>query len=314
MTEDEDPGTPAEIQPSATLGGRPVRSNSPARDSWRRLIRNRVALVCMLYIAGLVLLAVAAPLVAHYRYDTQDYSALLSPPGGRHPLGTDNLGEDVLSRLVYGARVSLGVALVVITIEISIGLPLGLVAGYRGGATDLVLMRVTDAMFAFPDILLAILLQAIIMSGNTALPPAFNFLTLFAALGIVAWPGMARLVRGQAMALRDREFVDAARAAGVRPGAIIWRHIAPNLMGPVIVQITQDVANVVLAEATLSFLGLGVQPPFPSWGRMINDALPYKEAHPLLLMFPSLALALTVMAFNFLGDAMRDALDPRLRE
>ena len=169
-------------------------------------------------------------------------------------------------------------------------------------------------MFAFPDLLLAILLTAVVRSGASAVPPWVNFATLFFALGVVSWPGMSRLVRGQTLSLREKEFVEAARATGVRDKQIMRRHILPNLMGTVIVQATQDMAGVILGEATLSFLGLGVQPPFPSWGRMIDDALPYKEVHPLLLFAPSIALALTVMAFNFFGDALRDALDPRLRK
>jgi len=297
---------PAELPP-------PV---SPGADAWRRLRRNPVAVACMLYIGLLLLAALFANFLAPYRYDFQDlqrYTSLPAPPDRHHLLGTDDLGQDVLSRLLYGARVSLGVTVVVVGIEVLIGVPLGLAAGYFSGRIDLFLMRITDVMFAFPDILLAILLTAIIRAGSQALPPIYSLLTLFAALGVVGWPGIARLVRGQALSLREKEFMEAARAMGVRNSTIIRRHLLPNLLSPIIVQVTQDVAGVILAEATLSFLGLGVQPPFPSWGRMIQDALPYKEAYPLLLLLPSLVLALTVMAFNFFGDALRDALDPRLR-
>jgi ABC-type dipeptide/oligopeptide/nickel transport system permease subunit len=290
---------------------------SPGREAWHRLRRNPVAVVCGLYIVGIVLAALFANVLTSYAYDygdTRRYASLPAPPDAYHRLGVDNLGEDVFSRLLYGARVSLGVAVLVVTIEVLIGVPLGLMAGYFGKRTDMILSRITDVMFAFPDVLLAILLRAVLMSGQQVVSPFSSLMSLCFALGVVSWPGVTRLVRGQAMALRAREFIEAARATGVRDRDIIRRHLLPNLLSPIIVQVTQDVAGVILAEATLSFLGLGVQPPYPSWGRMIYEALPYMEAHPLLLMAPSLALALTVMAFNFFGDALRDALDPRLRQ
>jgi oligopeptide transport system permease protein len=293
------------------------KSLSPGAEAWRRLRRNPVAVVSGLFIVLLVLVAICAPLFTHYAYDyldTKKYNSLPAPPDGHHALGTDGLGEDILSRLLYGARVSLGVSLIVVVVEILVGVTLGLAAGYYGGKTDTALMRLTDVMFAFPDILLAIMLSAIVRSGSQALPASSSFVVLFFALGVVGWPGLARLVRGQALALREKEYIEAARAIGVKDRHIILRHLLPNLLSPIIVQVTQDIAGVILAEATLSFLGLGVQPPFPSWGRMIEDALVYKETHPLLLLAPGLLLALTVMAFNFFGDALRDALDPRLRE
>ncbi len=280
-----------------------------------KFFRNIVNLVSAAYIVLLLLVALFAPVIAPYHYDFEDttrYSVTPSPPDKNHWLGTDEVGEDVLSRLMYGARVSLGVALVAVTIEICIGLPFGLAAGFYGRFTDTVLMRFTDGMFAFPDILLAILLRAAIAPpSGQPLPPTLNIATLFLALGVVQWPSLARLVRGQAMSLRDREFVDAARVSGMRNGAIIRRHILPNLAGPVVVQITQDLAGVILAEATLSFLGLGVLPPYPSWGYMIYDALPQMQAHPILLLAPGILLALTVMAFNFLGDGLSDYMDPK---
>jgi ABC-type dipeptide/oligopeptide/nickel transport system permease subunit len=298
------------------VSAHPPISASPGREAWRRLRRNPVAVACGVYILLVLFAALFASYLAPYAYDAMDTrtGSLPSPPDARHLLGRDNLGQDVFSRLLYGARISLSVAVVVVVIEAVIGVTLGLVAGYYGGKIDLALMRVTDVMFAFPDLLLAILLRAVLLSGNQATALSTNLLTLFFALGIVGWPGLARLVRGQALALRGKEFIEAARAIGVRDRHILTRHLLPNLLGPIIVQVTQDVAGVILAEATLSFLGIGVPPPFPSWGRMINDALPYMRVHPLLLLAPSLALALTVMAFNFLGDALRDALDPRLRQ
>ena len=271
-----------------------------------------------LYMTLLVLAAIFAPLISHWDYAFQDYRhynfAVNTPPDARHLLGTDDSCRDVLSRLLYGARVSLCVAVMVVVIEVLIGVPLGLIAGYYGKWRDTLLMRLTDVVFSFPDILLAILLAAIVRSSGQVVSVALSLGTLFVALGAVGWPGVARLVRGQTLALREKEYIEAARAMGASDGVILWRHLFPNLLSPLIVQITQDVAGVILAEATLAFLGLGVAPPYPSWGRMINEAIPLKEAHPMLLLYPSLFLALTVMAFNFFGDALRDALDPRLRQ
>lgn len=294
----------------------PLRAQGPAQEALRRLRRNPVAWVCAGTILVLVGIALFAPWIAPYRYDFQDtarYAMVPSPPDAHHLLGTDNLGRDILSRLIYGSRVSLGVGVVTVVLEVLLGLPLGLLAGYYGGKLDALLMRITDVMFAFPDLLLAILLMAILNSGTQPVSAAVSVLTLFLALGVVSWPPLARLVRGQALALRKREYVEAARAMGVPNRTILWRHILPNLLDSVLVQTTQDIAGVIIAEATLSFLGLGVQPPYPSWGRMIFDALSYKETFPLMLLAPCLFLAVAVMAFNFFGDALRDALDPRQR-
>jgi ABC-type dipeptide/oligopeptide/nickel transport system permease subunit len=309
------PGQPDPVAP-AILTEDPPPAPSLWADAFHRLRRNPVAVICGLYILGLIIVALFAKFIAPYRYDFMDtsrYQNFPSAPDHFHRLGTDTLGQDVLSRLIYGASVSLGVSVVVVGIELVLGVALGLIAGYYKGRTDLALMRFTDVMFAFPDLLLAILLAAVVRSSSQAIPPIYSILTLFFALGVVGWPGMARLVRGQALSMREKEFVEAARSMGVPNRAIILRHILPNLLSPIIVQVTLDVAGVMLSEATLSFLGIGVQPPFPSWGRMINEALAYKESNPLLLIVPSAALALTVMAFNFFGDALRDALDPRLR-
>lgn len=288
------------------------KSASPTSEAIRRLRRNPVAVVSGLIIVTLIFLAIFAPLIAPRTYDMQDrsYSSLPAGADARHRLGTDNLGQDVLSRLIYGARVSLAVGVIVQLVEVTIGVTLGLLAAYKGGLWDTILMRVTDAMFAFPDLLFAILLVGIVRPESVGA----SFLTVFFALALVGWPGMARLVRGQALALREKEYVEAARAIGVGGWGIVTRHLLPNMLSPIIVAITVDIANVILAEATLSFLGIGIQPPFPSWGRMISDARPYMRSSPTLILYPSLALGLTVLAFNFFGDALRDALDPRLRE
>jgi ABC-type dipeptide/oligopeptide/nickel transport system permease subunit len=281
-------------------------------DTRSRLLRNRVAVGSAAVLIALVIVAILAPLIAPYPYDAQDrsYTMLPAPADLRHRLGTDNLGQDMLSRLVYGARVSLSVGLLVEAIELMIGITLGLLAAYKGGRWDTILMRVTDAMFAFPDLLFAILLVGI-FAPTTA---QGSLLTVFVALALVNWPSMARLVRGQALSLRDREYVTAARAIGVTDGAIMWRHILPNMLSPIIVAATVDIANVILAEATLSFLGIGIQPPYPSWGRMISDGLGFLRSAPMQVFWPAIMLGVTVLALNFFGDALRDALDPRLRD
>lgn len=295
-----------------TVFGLRATAASPLGNAMVRLRRNPVAVVSGLVILALILMAIFAPMLAPYPYDTQDraYPSLPAPPDSKHRLGTDHLGQDTVSRLLYGARVSLSVGVVVEIIEVVIGVSLGLLAAYKGGWWDTILMRVTDAMFAFPDLLFAILLVGILRPTSVA----GSFLTVFIALALVNWPSMARLVRGQALALREKEFVEAARAIGVSDWGIITRHMLPNMLSPIIVAVTVDIANVILAEATLSFLGIGIQPPYPSWGRMINEALPYLRSHPMLIFYPSLLLGITVLAFNFFGDALRDALDPRLRE
>ena len=298
----------------ATIPGH-EKTLSPLQEAWGKLRRNPVAILCMAFIGLLIFVALFISILAPQGFDKADFANRFAAASLQHPLGTDQQGRDVFVRLLYGVRVSLGVAVVVVAIEILIGVTLGLSAGYYGGKVDLGLMRLTDVMFAFPDILLAILLVAVVQppGKGTASSPIVSVVTLFFALGVVSWPSISRLVRGQALSIRDREYIQAAKAMGVKDGTIIRRHLLPNLLSPIIVQVTQDIAQVMLAEATLSFLGLGVQPPFPSWGRMIFDSLHLKEAHPLLLVGPTIALALTVMAFNFFGDALRDALDPRLR-
>lgn len=280
-----------------------------SRGAWGRLSRNPAAILSVGVILLMVMAAVFAPLLTEYSYDAVDRANVLAGPMPGHPLGTDNQGQDIWARLLYGARVSLSIGVIVELIEILIGVTLGLLAAVKGRWWDTLLMRVTDAMFAFPDLLFAILLVGILRPTS-----AFaSFLTVFVALALVNWPSMARIVRGQALAIREKEFVEAARAIGVPERQIILRHILPNIVSPIVVASTVDIANVVLAEATLSFLGIGIQPPYPSWGRMISDALPYLRSAPMLLIYPATALALLVLSFNFLGDALRDALDPRMR-
>lgn len=278
---------------------------SLGRQVWHQLLRNPLAVVSLVVLATIILMAIFYPLVSPYRYDHQTLTDIFSASSARHLLGTDDSGYDTLTRLAVGARISLTVGVGVEAIVLIVGGLVGLVAGFYGKWLDSGLMRLTDLMFAFPDILLAILIMGIIKDPS--------LLNIFAALGITGWPGMARLIRGQALSLRGREYVEAARALGVPNPQIILRHILPNLLSPIIVAATIDIAGVIIAEATLSFLGIGVQDPMPSWGKMISVPLEsgYYRSHPELVIYPALCLSLTVLALNFLGDALRDALDPR---
>ena len=260
-------------------------------------------------IAGAVILlvfatcAALAPWIAPRDPARQDLPRALEGPSAGHPLGQDRLGRDVLARLVYGARVSLSVGFAVVAVSLAIGLLLGSLAGYFGGLVDAGIMRIVDVLLSFPGILLIIAIAGV-------LGPSLRHVVL--ALAVLGWTGFARLVRGQILSLREREFILAARAIGAGPARIIVRHLLPNLMGPVIVQATFGIAGVILAESSLSFLGLGPQ-DVPTWGRMLQEGTDYLLFAPHLSIFPGLAIALTVLAFNFLGDGLRDRLDPKTR-
>lgn len=281
----------------------PEPSRPITQGALRRLLRNPVAVASLVVLAGFLLAAIFVPILSPYHYDRAT-DQIFAPRSFHHPLGTDDTGYDILVRLAVGARISLCVGFGVELVVVAAGCIVGLIAGYYGGWTDTLLMRLTDMMFAFPDILLAILIMAVRGPGLG---------NIFAALAVTGWPALARLVRGQAQSLKQREFIEAARATGVPNLQIIARHIFPNLLSVVVVAATIDIAGVIIAEATLSFLGIGVQPPLPSWGSLISMPLTsgYWEAHPLLVVYPAVCLSLTVLAFNFLGDSLRDALDPR---
>ena len=253
---------------------------------------------------GLVLLAIFAPLIAPADPLAIDYAHPAAPPGaGGHLLGTDAVGRDILARLIYGTRISLQVGLVAVGIAATLGTTVGLAAGYYGGWVDSVLMRTVDVFLAFPVIVLAIGIIAV-------LGPSLGNVVI--ALGLVAWTTYARVVRGQVLVLRELDFVHAARAMGVGDWRILTRHILPNTLAPIIVLATVGMATAIIAEAALSFLGLGVQPPTPSWGTMLNEGRGFLRTAPHISTFPGLAIMLTVLGFNFLGDGLRDALDPRL--
>ncbi|MDQ2912310.1 MAG: ABC transporter permease [Chloroflexota bacterium] len=267
--------------------------------------RNPRILVGGAIIALLLFVAIAAPLVAPYDPKLVDVTSVLLPPSVEHPLGTDDLGRDVLSRVIWGSRISLTVGLIAVTIGFSVGVSLGLIAGYVGGLLDLLAMRAIDTLLAFPALLLAISITA-------ALGPQIQ--NAMIAIGIVAVPAYTRLTRGQVLSLREREFVLAARMIGATHLRVVLRHLLPNATNALVVQATLGIAAAILAEAALSFLGLGAQPPEPSWGQDINYNARYlSNLKWWMSVGPGTAIFLAVFSFNFLGDALRDALDPRLR-
>jgi ABC-type dipeptide/oligopeptide/nickel transport system permease subunit len=270
----------------------------------RRIARDPVALTGGLWLLIAVILALGAPRLAPYRYDRQDLDATLRGPSRAHLLGTDNFGRDVFSRIAYGARISLAVAAVAVAAEVIVGSLWGTVAGISGGRVDAWMMRAADLLIAFPALLLAILITGIFGP---------SLLTIIAALVTTAWPGMARVVRSEVVALREREFVEAARAMGATTGRVVRRHLLPNVLHLVAARSTLDVSAIILVEAAMSFVGVGVQPPQPSWGLMINEAFAYLRSEPYLLAAPAAFLSLTVISLNVCGEAFADALDPHRR-
>jgi len=270
-----------------------------------RLLRNFAFSAGLLLTLLLVVAAIAAPLLAPHDPFAQDTTRRLEAPSDSHPLGLDDLGRDVLSRILFGARVSLRVGFSVVFLASLIGVTLGAMAGYFGGAIDIIVMRICDILLSFPGILLAIALVAV-------LGPSLNNVIL--ALVITAWVGYARLVRGQVLKVREMEYVTAARALGARSPRVIILHVLPNIINPVIVMATLGLGGVILSEAALSFLGLGVQPPTPSWGAMLTSGRRYLGLANHLAIFPGAAIMLAVMGLNFLGDGLIDALDPKFRK
>jgi oligopeptide transport system permease protein len=298
---------------------KPVATAGPWREAFGRLIRNKLAVVGLILVSFLLFCGIFGPLIAPWPYQVQDLAAVqangnrpLPPLSPGHLLGTDQLGRDLLSRLLDGARISITVAFVVQFVIICIGVPVGALAGWFGGRTDNALMRLTDVIYAFPDILFIILLS--VAFRDTVVGQSMDGLLLvFIAIGLVGWVTVARLTRGQMLALKETEFVEAARAIGVSDRKIVTRHLLPNGMGPIIVAITLGIPVAILAEATLAYIGIGVQPPRASWGSLISEGQKFIRAEPHLVVFPAIAIALALIGFTFLGDGLRDALDPKLK-
>lgn len=330
------------------------RMGEPAnlwRDAWRRLIRNRAAMLGLIIVVMLLAVAVVAPKVAPYGYAQGDSNEAYTVPNwlinllpasvrtyaktsNKFLFGSDYLGRDMLSRLIYGTRVSLPVGFMGALTSLLIGLVYGCISGYFGGAVDNLMMRIVDIMYAFPTMLLIILMMAFFKSSFTKVEPGsisytFNqinklvdgilglqgggMLFIFMGIGITAWMGMARLARGQILSLKEKEFIEAAHMIGAGDIRIIIRHILPNIIGPCVVSETLAIPNYINTEVFLSFIGLGVDPPTPSWGAMISEGSRSIRSYPHMVLFPALALAITMFAFNFLGDGLRDALDPKMK-
>ncbi len=274
-------------------------------SNWERFVasfrRNRIALLGLVIVVLMALGAIFAPVLAPYDPLEPDYTAIQSPPSPAHPLGTDELGRDLLSRLLYGARISLTIGFIGEGVSITIGMFLGAISGWYGGWIDDIVMRVTDMFFAIPSLMFLIVVVSIVEPGPV---------TIFMALGIIGWPSEARMMRSQVLSIKEMDYITAARAMGASTPRILFLHVLPNALAPMIVLGTLGVAGVILAEAILSFLGLGIQIPIPSWGTMVNTGQNYIFTAWWYAIFPGLAIMLTVLGFNFLGDGLRDALDP----
>jgi len=280
------------------------------RDMFQRLVRNRMALVSMIIIAALALSAILAPWIMPYGRDEPDFAHTREGPSAIHWFGTDKLGRDVFTRIIYGGQVSLGVAFIGSVTALAIGVFYGSLSGYGGGRIDDLMMRFVDLMYGFPTLLFIILLMLVIPPNATN---ALALTGLFIGLGIVSWLGVARLVRGQFLSLREKEFVEAAVALGTSPMRIIFRHILPSSLGPIVVWLMLAIPGLIMVEATLSFIGLGVKPPTPSWGSMLAEGWRAMRTSPWLAIAPAAAISLTMLVFNFFGDGLRDALDPTMR-
>ena len=274
------------------------------KDSFKRLKKNKMAMFCAIIVILLVLIAIFAPMIAPYDPDVQDYASILQSPSKAHLLGTDEYGRDILSRIIYGTRVSLSVGLLAQVLATLIGVTLGALAAYYGGWVDTLISRIMEIFAAFPDLIFAMGIMFVIGPGIK---------NIFIALGLLTWVRTARMVRGQILQLKEKEYVEAAKASGATAFHTITKHLIPNCISTVIVLVTLGIPNAIMYEASLSFLGLGIQPPTASWGSMISFAQPYISYLPTYSIFPGIAIMITVIAFNIFGDGLRDALDPKMK-
>jgi len=270
----------------------------------QRLKRNRLAFLGAVIVALVVFVAIFAPFIAPHHYAGQELEDRFLPPSIRYFLGTDALGRCILSRMIYGSRIALMIGVVIVGIQAAIGVTLGLISGFYGGRIDTIIMRLVDIMLSFPALVLALAIAA------TLGPGLFNVML---ALGVIGWSSYARLVRGQVLSVKENDYIEAVRATGASDVRIIFRHILPNVIAPIIVMATLGMAGALLAASALSFLGLGAQPPMPCWGAILADGRGALRRAPWIATFPGLAIMVTVLGFNFLGDGLRDALDPRLK-
>jgi oligopeptide transport system permease protein len=290
--------------PHATYGlERP--STTYWQDAWRRLKQNKLAMTGLTILTLISLMALFGPLFSPYSYSDQILANANQTPTAVHWFGTDNLGRDLFTRILYGARISLSIGIVASLINLSIGVIYGGISGYFGGRIDSIMMRIVDILYGIPLLLFVILLMVVLKPGLT---------NIFIALGLVYWLGMARIVRGQVLSLREQEYVLAARLIGASSWRIILRHLVPNAMGPIIVTLTLSIPEAIFTEAFLSFIGLGVSAPMASWGVLASESVAGLRSYPYQLLYPALAISITMLSFNFLGDGLRDALDPRMRK
>ena len=296
----------ADARPLTELEATPATATARGwRLTLRTFARRRLAVVGAILVAIEVLLAVLAPVLAPYPPNTQNFRAVLQPPSAAHWLGTDDLGRDILSRLLHGARISLQVGILAVAIAVAVGVPLGLVVGYAGGRLDEVVMRVVDSLMSMPSLVLALTIAAVLGSGIQ---------NAMIAIGVVSVPTYTRLMRGQVLSVKENDYVRAIFACGAATPRILFRHILPNAVQPIIVQASLGIGFAIITESSLSFIGLGAQPPTATWGSMVQVGFQYLETAPWFVMAPAVAIFLAVLGFNLLGDGLRDALDPRLGE
>lgn len=309
-------------QPMTALPALPVKpavSRSAGAVALRRFRRHRLAMFFLIVIALLIIMALLAPLVSPYDPNAQDLSGFYEPPSARHLFGKDDLGRDILSRIIWGSRISLLVGFSVATLSILIGTVMGTLAGFFGGRTDYLISRFIELMLSLPTLPLLLVISGLLAASDAPAVMVFkaslgagsSIIIVVAVLSLFGWMGTARLVRSEALKLRNLEYMDAARALGARNPRLMLRHMVPNLLPVIIVQATLDVGGAILTEAALSFLGFGIQPPVSTWGNMLSNAQEVVLQYPWIPFFPGLMILITVLAFNFLGDGMRDALDPR---
>ena len=281
-----------------------LKRKSRLIEIWGRLKRNKAAVICLFVILAIFIIALLAPFIAPYHYDFQDYTKIFAPPSRENLLGCDQLGRDLLSRILYGARQSIMLGIVATAIAAILGIVIGAISGFYGGWADIVIMRALDIYQSIPMFLLCVTLAAI-------MGPSLQNAIL--AIGIAMIPGPARLMRASILTIRESEYVEAARSVNAHSRRIIWKHIVPNAIAPMIVSVTMSIGMNILAGAGLSFIGLGAQPPIPEWGALISDARNFMREHGTLALYPGICVMITVLAFNLLGDGLRDALDPRLK-
>jgi ABC-type dipeptide/oligopeptide/nickel transport system permease subunit len=305
-TRASDTSLPATGGPSAApaVSAADLSSSGLWRDAWRRLLRNKLAVVGGVTVVILCLLAIFADFVAPYSYTKPNFNRLNEFPSKDYPLGTDQLGRDSLSRMIYGARVSMLVGLGAQVIVVLIGVPIGLLSGFLGGRVDVVLTRLVDVMYAFPRLLFVILIMSMLGAGLT---------NIFIAIGLTGWVGIARQTRAQVLSIKEKEFVEGARALGAGFLRQLFRHVLPSALTPIVVSVTFGIPEAIFTEAALSFIGVGINPPTPSWGQMVGENQQFLLSYWHLCVFPSIAIAITMLSFTFFGDGVRDALDPKMK-